>query len=237
MKLLATDLDGTLLKRNTISEENLLALETFKNEGNKVAIATGRPLCATSHLKNAINYDYAITANGAMVTDRRNKVLFKATILDEVVFDLVSSLDYDVELFVSNGEVILNREDYLNNPIKEVIFLSVTPKSNKLSDTLKIKEKIAAKYELGLVLNKAHLDISAVGINKANGIAHVVKRLKIQNEDVMVFGDQDNDISMFENYPNSYYIYGGSKNLRKHATNKVFNVSDVIEYKKPFDVL
>ncbi len=239
MKLLATDLDGTFIKDKAISEDNLYAIYDFKDSGNKVAIATGRPLCATKHLKKAVDYDFAITANGSMVTDSKGKVLFKADIDQEVIKTILNLIDSELYIcYISNGYDIVSLQEYQNNPINDIIFISVSPISKKQKDINEVYNQLSDSFSsyVSLTTNGYHLDIGGLNCTKATGISVVVKKLKIQDEDVMVFGDQDNDISMFEEYKNSYYIYGGSKKLRKLASNKVFAVSDALDFKHPFDV-
>ena len=72
-KLLATDMDGTLLKNNKkISEKNIKALETASNNGIEIVIATGRSYSTLKKYTDLFSFDcYLITNNGAVI---RNKV-------------------------------------------------------------------------------------------------------------------------------------------------------------------
>ncbi len=69
VKLIAMDLDGTLLNRQkNISQENLQALENAKASGILLAAATGRPLSTLpSCVRDNPAFSYAITSNGAEV--------------------------------------------------------------------------------------------------------------------------------------------------------------------------
>ncbi len=79
VKLIAMDLDGTLLNRQKIiSPENQKALENAKEQGILLAVSTGRaletiPPCV---LENPV-FDYAITSNGAEIyrCDTRERIL------------------------------------------------------------------------------------------------------------------------------------------------------------------
>jgi len=72
-KLLATDMDGTLLKNNKkISEKNIKALEIASNNGIEIVIATGRSYSTLKKYTDLFSFDcYLITNNGAVI---RNKV-------------------------------------------------------------------------------------------------------------------------------------------------------------------
>ena len=43
------------------------------------------------------------------------------------------------------------------------------------------------------------IELNGIGASKGNALMDLTQRLKISPEDVMVFGDQGNDVSMFEN--------------------------------------
>ncbi len=84
-KLLAIDLDGTLLNsQGTVSNENVKALQAAHDAGLKIVIATGRPIIGTTHarqLLNGIADDYLIAYNGALTLDiRRGTDLFSQPI-------------------------------------------------------------------------------------------------------------------------------------------------------------
>lgn len=71
-KLIASDLDGTLLASNSeISVENELAIKELTNRGVICALATGRTLCElTDKLRQNENIRYVIYSNGAAIHDK-----------------------------------------------------------------------------------------------------------------------------------------------------------------------
>ena len=73
MKLIALDLDGTLLNSGkVVSERNAAALSLAAAQGNVIAPATGRALRAIPEQVMAFPFvHYAITINGAKVSDTR----------------------------------------------------------------------------------------------------------------------------------------------------------------------
>lgn len=76
IKLIATDLDGTLMSPDhiTITDFTVNTLKEAHNKGVKIAIATGRPLALTDNVTDQIPFtDYVIYANGASVFDRNTQ--------------------------------------------------------------------------------------------------------------------------------------------------------------------
>ena len=73
-KVLATDMDGTLLKNNkSISSKNLLALKKAKEMGMEIVICTGRPFGMLEPYLKQLGFPcWVVTNNGAVV---RNKAL------------------------------------------------------------------------------------------------------------------------------------------------------------------
>ena len=94
IKLIATDLDGTLMSLDyiKITDFTVSALEKAHNKGVKIAIATGRPLVLTDNVTDQIPFaDYVIYANGAGVYDRnRRKTLCCDLIPNKTAIDAIS---------------------------------------------------------------------------------------------------------------------------------------------------
>ena len=72
IKLIAIDIDGTLVNNNReITPEVFEAVQKAKAAGVKIVIATGRPLLRVQNILEALNLldagDYVITYNGALV--------------------------------------------------------------------------------------------------------------------------------------------------------------------------
>src|SRR5690554_641967 len=78
--IIAFDLDGTLLDaKHEISEGSIRSINKLQNEGNKIAVATGRSFAACKLYANQINADYIIACNGAVIYDVNKKEIIKKT--------------------------------------------------------------------------------------------------------------------------------------------------------------
>ena len=83
IKLIALDLDGTLLTSDKkISERNLAALKAAQAKGVKVVLTTGRPLKAMDFFLHELGTDgqedeYTITFNGGLVQRNTGEILDK----------------------------------------------------------------------------------------------------------------------------------------------------------------
>ncbi len=111
MKLVAIDLDGTLLsKDSTISEENVKAIHKAQQQGHVITIATGRSLHDTKRiLQNAGLECPMVTGNGAVVFDEGNvlkNLVIPAIVLTEMQ-ELLEKNHFYFEIYTNKGVFIL----------------------------------------------------------------------------------------------------------------------------------
>lgn len=110
IKLIATDLDGTLMSPDhlTITERTINTLKAAHDKGIKISISTGRPMCIIGDVVNQIPFvDYIIYSNGACVFDRNSNEIIHSSLIDgKTISELIEYfLDREVYFDVSyNGE-------------------------------------------------------------------------------------------------------------------------------------
>lgn len=98
MKLIATDLDGTLLNsKHEVSKENAEALRLAQEKGIEIAIATGRTYSDAIHICKKANINaHIISNNGALAFSKEGKKLNSCTI-DKESFQHVLNWLYENE--------------------------------------------------------------------------------------------------------------------------------------------
>lgn len=112
IRLVALDLDGTTLNNDrVISERNRAAMTAAAQQGVNIVIATGRPLCALPPDVFEIEaIRYALTSNGASITDIREEKTFYENCLSpravEASVELLRQYDYVLETFVKGTAYI-----------------------------------------------------------------------------------------------------------------------------------
>lgn len=229
IKLIAIDLDGTLLSsNNTISSENIKAIRACHDQGIKVVLASGRPLSGVMPYEKVLGLDgeneYAIVFNGAVIQTLSGKVLFnqKMTYHDmklmlrlqrlahvNLHFETTEcfwTLDHDLSVQMQINAAFTNNElmvRELNQIPQDFTFNKVGFTCNKESDQVEklwtsIPDWVFESYD---VVKSGHncVEINSLGASKGNAIADLANRLSIDQSEVMIFGDQGNDRSMFEN--------------------------------------
>lgn len=117
IKLIALDLDGTTINNDkVISETNRQAMKEAADMGVRIVIATGRPLIALP--KDVFEIEairYALTSNGAAITDIRENSTFYKNCLSPVAVrasvELLRQYDYVLEA-IARGEAFLDGTYY-----------------------------------------------------------------------------------------------------------------------------
>lgn len=101
-KIIASDLDGTLLKHDAISEENENAIKELVNKGVYFVPATGRAFDELpKHLKETELFRYYIVSDGAQIYDKEKNEMFEFSMNKEKTKQILDKLfSYDICLFV-----------------------------------------------------------------------------------------------------------------------------------------
>ncbi|MEJ8658367.1 HAD family hydrolase [Streptomyces sp. MS1.AVA.4] len=220
-RLIATDLDGTLLRSDeTISERTRDALAAATAAGAAHLVVTGRAVPWTRHILDDLGYQgLAVCGQGAQVYHAGEHKLLTSVTLDRQLAGLaLSKLEAEVgPLAVAasrdglDGNVIVSPGYQLQEgPLPVVPFddpaeLWSAP-LNKLyiqhpgldDDTL---TRVARQTVGGLVdvvmAGAGIVEILPLGLSKATGLSLAARRLGVKSTQTIAFGDMPNDIPMF----------------------------------------
>ena len=143
--IIASDLDGTLLKSNTdISEENLHAIERLAQKGAKIILLTGRTLYEVpKELRLCNGVEYIVFSNGAGIYHREKGIIEYRTISNETAFKIYKVLDeYKtfIELY-TNGAPYVETADFSQESFEyykiDSEFIPEMYKSRRVCDSIK----------------------------------------------------------------------------------------------------
>lgn len=218
-KMLALDLDGTLLDDNgTLGAESARKLEQARLAGNIVCFVTGRRevdmLRARSLLSHA---DYIIYNNGTKIVDpKTGAVLHNSIVPPEVTRILVDyCLNNHLQLYVFSGcAYALNiitpgAWDYIN----AVGFAPLTYTDARQLDLRRVEGFLASRdwRRVNAFIEKAQLplycvcsepeclDIMPHTQGKWSGLVWLAARLSIAHERIIAAGNYENDVEMIRN--------------------------------------
>lgn len=218
MKLVVTDLDGTLLNENSaVSEVTRKTVQKLIDSGVKFAIATGRGLNSTKKIKDVIGHDiYLICNNGATIYDTNEKKIFelamnKSEVETVITYfrekNLIYNGMYDDNIFTDEGTEesvktiekgfnIVKVKDLDEFPIMTKILVKNDPQV--IVDLQKDMLKKFSSFLDITISSPICLDVVHKNCTKGEGVKVISKRLNISPNEIMVFGDGGNDFEMLK---------------------------------------
>jgi Cof subfamily protein (haloacid dehalogenase superfamily) len=239
MKLLASDLDGTLVGRSgDFSGRTRAMLAACDAAGIPVVFVTGRPPRWIEELAEG-RVGAAICANGALIIDLSTRTFLEATTIDpRVAADIVlrlrgalPSASFGLETLEgfamepsyaqlydggTNEAVRSGRiDDLLAGGVgmgaPEVVKILVRVPGTRSDDLLALARPLLSGVAAPTHSNAADglLEICALGVSKAAALGRLCAHLGIDRADVAAFGDMPNDIEMLRWAGQSYAMTGG----------------------------
>lgn len=225
IKLIAIDLDGTLLDNNkSISSKNLNVLQEVQRQGVRIVLCSGRPLPGIKPYLNLLDLNkpgnFAITYNGGVVQRTDSGQIISEKILTHR--DIISLYQLSREIGVPMN--FLDRERvYCPAPPEGVPSLYglvnqslplVHASMDHLPADLKINkavfctdqsvldeaiQSIPESFRRSYTMMKSKtfmFEILNKEADKAHGLEIVGSMLNIRAEEMMALGDQENDLAM-----------------------------------------
>jgi HAD superfamily hydrolase (TIGR01484 family) len=226
-RLVATDLDGTLLDSDgEVSERTRVVLDRLDQAGVPLVVVTARPLRWMTHLWPLVGrHGIGIVSNGAIVYDVAEGRIHElegieveaglalvAAIRAELpqavfAFELVSGFAYepayDEAHHIPEGSASGTPEEVLTGPAVKVLVKAPgsSPAELRAGVVAAVGETATPTWS-----TERLVEISAAGVTKAAALARVCDRLGVAAADVVAFGDMPNDLALLEWAGTSYAV-------------------------------
>ncbi len=253
IKLIASDLDGTLLQHGAQSLDSKLfpLIRQLKDNGIHFVAASGRQHYNMRNLftevKDEISY---ISENGGLYT-LNGKIHTSSLLSPVVVKEIIETVrrDPDCELTISCADslYIEPKNSRFSTHIKDVVGYHVTVVDDLLSVVDKPVLKMAicnkrgiayssSKYEelfshqIGVITSgNLWLDFMPLDVSKGTALTHMLEILDISPSECMAFGDQWNDETMLRMVGVSYAMKNAVPGISDFCTHTTDSVIKVLE--------
>ncbi|MEU2082117.1 HAD family hydrolase [Streptomyces albus] len=220
-RLVATDLDGTLLRSDdTVSARTRAALDAVAGRGAAHIVVTGRAVPWTKQILADLGYrGLAVCAQGSQVYDAGSGRLLTSVTLDRrVAQEALERLEKEVgtvALAASrdgvDGEVLAgpgyrvhdgplpyvpfhDRAEIWREPLNKLYVQHPRLDDDELAEAA----RAAVGHLVGVVMaGEGIVELLPLGLTKAKGLALAARRLKVRAAETVAFGDMPNDIPMF----------------------------------------
>lgn len=218
IRILASDLDGTLLnEKSKISVETAEAVKAAQDAGIRFVAATGRAW-STAHpifQEAGIEADYVLL-NGAEFRTSSGKVIYQEALGREKaqkIMDYLSAVGMDFEVNTDQGDFSTNTKrcpsasefsDFEKFWSRKPKILKCFAFSDDLLLVENIRENLKEWKEYSITSSAPwNIEITSPTADKGMMLKRAAEYYQTSNEEVMVFGDGENDETMFRRFSHS----------------------------------
>lgn len=236
IKAVFMDIDGTLFshKSKSVPDSALLAIRKCQERGIRVFSATGRAYFELAELNlQDIAFDGHVLLSGQLCVDGDGRLIHADPFCQddlEVLKEILEEKEYSVmvaerdRIYVNcvSDEMIEMQLSISSSvpPIAryegaDVYQISVAGHIAQLKDFLRRFRNLTATY-----WTDASIDLINSGGGKAKGTQHMIENYGITKDEIIVIGDANNDISMFD-YAGISVCMGNGEQQAKDASDYV----------------
>ncbi|MGT2934039.1 bifunctional Cof-type HAD-IIB family hydrolase/peptidylprolyl isomerase [Streptococcus catagoni] len=215
IKMVFFDIDDTLRVKDTgfMPDSIPKVFKKLKEKGILVGIASGRARYGVPKEIQDLHADYCVKLNGAYAKDDDKNIIFQAPIPADIVVrykEWADSVGIHYGMAGRHEAVLSERNDMISKAIDNVYAdLEVCPDYNEKHDVyqmwtfedkgddLQLPEDLAKHLRL-VRWHDNSSDVVLKDTSKALGVSKIAEHLGLKAENILVFGDELNDIELFD---------------------------------------
>ncbi|GAB3405969.1 HAD family hydrolase [Flindersiella endophytica] len=227
VRLIATDLDGTLLRADgSVSRRTRAALALVEEAGATLVLATGRPPRWIEPIAELIGHrGYAVCSNGALVYDLHDgRELSRTVLAPEIGLAVAAAVRGalpDATFGVEHGQSFGHEpayeiagdygdlyvgavEELFARPAVKLLIRHAGYDVGKLA--AKVGEIVGDLAEFTYSSKEPLIEVAVKGVTKAATLALLCEQWGIEASEVAAFGDMPNDVGMLSWAGTSYAV-------------------------------
>jgi len=240
IKLIASDMDGTLLNENgEINKEFYEVFKRLKEKDIIFAAASGRQYYNLLNKFDEVKDDMLFIAENGSYVAYKGKEVFSKTLDNDMAMNLVKiarGIDEAYPILCgkkcayienSDNRLIVETEKYyakyeivedLTKVEDEILKFTVCDFKSSEENSFNYFKEYINKAKV-TVSGKLWLDICHKEADKGIAIKNAQEVLKISKEETMAFGDYLNDVELLKNVGHSFAMENAHEDLKKIAKN------------------
>lgn len=200
IKLIALDMDGTLLDENgEIPIENRLAINEAHEHGIHVVLSTGRSIATCKeHAESLLLSSYLVTVNGSEIWDWKGNLIERNLVeLEHIEWLWELTQMHKVKTWATSSERVWFDQMPEDLSSSHWLKFGFHIEEDSMREQI-IQELISRNCFEVTNSSPVNIEVNSLGINKAKGLQKVCELLHITMDEVMAVGDSLNDISMLK---------------------------------------
>lgn len=248
-KILATDVDGTLLDNNSeLPEENKKAVISCKAKDIDIVLATGKSIYGIKDLIEKLDLTLPqITMHGAVIFGRDLQVKRSSRVDPRLYMEVVRSIkdrghtvltgstegtiyydrqDSKIDIFRDIGEKIEKVESIESDFFAEDCVCMTTPITEQDPLDRYLREKFSSVLQV-VRSGEFYFDILDKRSTKGNALEYLSGILSVGKDQIAAIGDSPNDISLFQSCGFSIAVANAYEEVKKIADVVVSSNADL----------
>lgn len=254
IKLIASDLDGTLLKNGSqeLTPRALDLIRRLTDKGIRFVAASGRQYANERHVFHPIRDRISYIAENGSLCVHQGKVISRGILPDDlarrIILEIKKEPGFEVVVsredacFMENNNSLL--VDHIVNVMKNstviidditkvpfpVIKISVANMTtNDLNGYLRHLQEMFSSEINVVTSGNVWIDFIVPGYNKGTALKRFMDLFGVSPKECMAFGDQYNDVEMLQLAGESYAMSDAAPGIAGYAAHVTDSVEDVLE--------
>ncbi len=256
IKLVASDLDGTLLQGGAqkLTPRAIELINKLTQNGIYFVAASGRQYDNQRRVFDEIKDNISYIAENGSICIHQGKVISRATIGDSLAAKIIAEIKKQ-----KHFEVVLSREDccfiedndpaFVNHivhvmknttqivkdiatvkgPILKIAICNMTDGPHIIDKYLRHLQNMFGEEIKVVTSGNLWIDFIAPGANKGTALQDLMNLFHLQPEECMAFGDQYNDVEMLQLAGTSYAMSNAAPGISYYSTYVTASVEEVLE--------
>ena len=243
IKMIFSDLDGTLIppQYGKLPEEIPELIRQLKEKGVDFCAASGRQFPCMYKMFEPMSKDMYFIANNGGDIHYHGETLRAVTMdrddLDELLDDIMALPGVEIECAgLKSGYTTTKNEPYLkvlrevvgyieenipdmHNPPEPFVKVAMLQYGKTEFDpeiVRKFQEKYGESYDITASGN-GWVDFMMKDVGKGNAVRFMKEKLNLGRDEIAVFGDNENDLSMLLEADRSYCMPHSPENVKSHS--------------------
>lgn len=241
MKLFASDLDGTLLDENhNLGQLEKELIQELIAKNYQFSVVTGRSNHSVKRFFEGIQGLNYIILNGALAYNSKKQLVYDCYIDKDIAKKIIDLLSTKRKHFIVYGI----EDAYCSNLFVQSLITYAWSKSISKSlrifkDFKKFKTLNFNVYKIEVVIKDKKLaqmlyqipnvvvvksgeytyEITNAFASKKDALLALIKELSIHEDEVVCFGDNENDLTMLKHFKHSYVMANAKESIKSQIKN------------------
>lgn len=237
IKLIVFDLDGTLLtSKKTIAESSLKIIQKCQKAGIQLCLCSGRSLPGIIPIAkqlDMLDQGFICAMNGAIIQNMETQAITRSRCFTHEELQALLQISHQFKLPLTLAE---GRKSYwylpFFKPLKH-LFPRILSKNQIFNDDHEFRKAVLSQrtkklFQIQKQLKSVStltsflsglniLDVVPQGISKGHAVQIIMEEMQLSADEVLCFGDSQNDISMFEAVTHSIAMGNAIDELKEKA--------------------